>query len=265
MSATVAVAPVRLRSEVEKPEDIEILYWVGCCVSADDRVSGIARSLARILNAAGVRFAVLGGEEHCCGDPARRTGNEYNFEILARANIETFERYGVTRIVAHCPHCVNTLRNEYPRFGGMYEVLHHSQLVKQLLDEGRLKLARKLPGTVVFHDPCYLARYDGVVAEPRAALDAAVGARVEMKRSRERTFCCGGGGGHSFFEAEGGERINRLRARQAIATGAQTLCTACPYCLEMMEDGVRTAAGQGGPPAMRVRDVAEIVAEALGE
>ncbi len=259
----IAHAPVRLRSQVERPEDIDWLYWVGCCVSADDRVSSIARAVARILQEAGVRFAVLGGEEHCCGDPARRTGNEFNFEALARENIETFERYGVTRIVAHCPHCVNTLRNEYPRFGGKYEVLHHTELIRELIESGKLKLSRKLPDTAVYHDPCYLARYDGVVAPPREVLDSVVSRRVEMKRSRERTFCCGGGGGHSFFEAEGGERINRLRARQALATGAATLCTACPYCLEMMEDGVRTAALEGEPPAMRVRDVAEIVAEAL--
>ncbi len=256
----IAPATVRLRSEVEKPEDIEILYWVGCCVSADDRVSGIARAVARILGEAGVKFAVLGREEHCCGDPARRTGNEYNFEVLARANIETFERYGVTRIVAHCPHCVNTLRNEYPRFGGNYQVLHHTELIRALLESGRLKPARRLPDTVVFHDPCYLARYDGVTEPPRAVLDAAVARRVEMRRHGTKTFCCGGGGGHSFFEAEGGGRINRIRAREAAATGAATLCTACPYCLEMMEDGVRTELPDGGP---RVRDIAELVAEAL--
>ncbi len=253
-----APAAVRLRSEVERPEDLEILYWVGCCVSADDRVSAIARAVARILTAAGVRFAVLGGEEHCCGDPARRTGNEYNFEVLARANIETFTRYGVTRIVAHCPHCLNTLRNEYPRFGWRCEVVHHTELIRELLASGRLKPARRLPDTVAFHDPCYLARYSGIVAAPRAVLDATVGGRKELRRSGTGTFCCGGGGGHSFFEAEGGERINRIRAREALGTGATTVCTACPYCLEMMEDGV---AGAGG--SARVRDIAELVAQAL--
>ena len=255
----IATPVVRLRSEVERPEDIEFLYWVGCCVSADDRVSGIARALARILDAAGVRFAVLGGEEHCCGDPARCTGNEFQFEMLAQENIETFRRYGVTRIVVHCPHCLNTLRNEYPRLGGSFEVLHHTQLIQQLLDNGRLKLARRLPEKVTFHDPCYLARYNGEVEAPRRVLDAAVAGRAEMARSRENAFCCGGGGGHSFFEAEGGERINRLRARQALATAAPVLCTACPYCLTMLQDGVLSEGGAD----MRVRDVAEIVAELL--
>lgn len=251
---------VRLRADVARPEDIDLLYWVGCCVSADARVSAIARAVARILNAAGVRFAVLGGEEHCCGDPARRTGNEFQFETLARANIETFKRYGVTRILAHCPHCLHVLRNEYPRFGADFEVVHHTELIRELLATGRLKPARHLVGTAVFHDPCYLARYSHVVAAPRQVLDAVSEKRVEMHRSKEGTFCCGGGGGHSFFESEGsGQRINRLRAREAIATGARTVCTACPYCLSMMEDGVRVE----GAEAVRVRDVAELVAELI--
>ncbi len=238
--------------------------------------------MARILNAAGVRFAVLGGEEQCCGDPARRTGNEYHFETLARANIETLHRYGVTRILAHCPHCLHVLRNEYPRFGGDFEVVHHTELIRELLASGRVKLARRHAGAVTFHDPCYLARYNRVTAAPRQVLDAASEKRVEMHRSGEGTFCCGGGGGHSFFEddatvaaPEGAPgprpngapgtagavpgRINRIRAREALATGSATICTACPYCLSMMEDGVRVEGAEG----VRVRDVAEVVAELL--
>ncbi len=270
---------VRLRSEVEKPEDIDLLYWVGCCVSADDRVSAIARAVARILTAAGVRFAVLGGEEQCCGDPARRTGNEFHFETLARANIETFRRYGVTRILAHCPHCLHVLRNEYPRFGADFEVVHHTELIRELIDSGRLKLVRRHAGITTFHDPCYLARYNRVTAAPRRVLDAASEKRVEMHRMGERTFCCGGGGGHSFFEdtpaGAGGigpagngngarpagrpERINAIRTREALATGSDTICTACPYCLSMMEDGVRVE----GAERVRVRDIAEVVAELI--
>jgi len=254
MSAT--MLPIRVRADVESPEDIDLLYWVGCCVSADDRVSSIARAVAHILTAAGLRFAVLGGEEQCCGDPARRTGNEFHFETLARANIETLQRYGVKRILAHCPHCLYVLRNEYPRFGGNFEVVHHTELIAELIESGRLKLAGPVPGTVTYHDPCYLARYAGVVKQPRAALRATGAKLTEMRRSGASAFCCGGGGGHSFFEADGGERINRIRAREALGTRSATVCTACPYCLSMMEDGLRVEAAQD----VVVRDIAEVVA-----
>ncbi len=253
MSAT-TLLPIRVRADVASPDDIDLLYWVGCCVSADDRVSSIARAVARILTAAGVRFAVLGGEEQCCGDPARRTGNEFHFETLARANIDTLQRYGVKRIVAHCPHCLHVLRNEYPRFGGNFEVVHHTQLIAELVASGRLRLAGPVPDAVTYHDPCYLARYAGVVRQPRAALKA-TGARVkEMPHAGVDTFCCGGGGGHSFFETR--ERINRIRAREALATGSKTVCTACPYCMSMMEDGIRVE----GAENVAVKDVAELVA-----
>lgn len=256
----ITAAPVvRRRSDVERAEDLEILYWVGCCVSADDRVSAIARAMAKILAAAGVRFAVLGGEEHCCGDPARRTGNEFQFATLVQENLETFERYGVTRIVAHCPHCLNTFRNEYPRFGAKLEVLHHTELIRDLIDGGRLKLSGRLPETVTFHDPCYLARYNGQTEAPRRVLEAVAEKRTELARHGESTFCCGGGGGHSFFEAEGGEHINRLRARQVLVTGASTVCTACPYCLTMVRDGLLAEGGEH----IHVKDIAEIVADLL--
>jgi Fe-S oxidoreductase len=251
-----ATLQVRLRSNVGRPEDIELLYWVGCCVSADDRVSSVARAVVRILNAAGVRFAVLGGEEQCCGDPARRTGNEFHFATLARQNIETLQRYGTTRILAHCPHCLHVLRNEYPRFGGHFEVIHHSELIRDLIESGRLRLSERFAGSLTYHDPCYLARYNAVVSAPRQVLAAAGARPVEMARAREQTFCCGGGGGHLFFESDGGERINRIRAREAIATHCETVCTACPYCLQMMEDGV----GAEGAPGVAVRDIAEVVA-----
>ncbi len=250
-----APVSVRLRADVESPDDIDLLYWVGCCVSADDRVSSIARSVARILDAAGVRFAVLGGEEQCCGDPARRTGNEFHFEALARANIETLQRYGVKRILAHCPHCLHVLRNEYPRFGGNFEVMHHTELIAELVAQGKLRLAGPVPEPLTYQDPCYLARYAGVVKAPRAVLKATGARLTEMRRSGTGSFCCGGGGGHSFFESDGG-RINRLRAREALATGTTTVCTACPYCLSMMEDGLRVE----GADQVAVKDVAELVA-----
>ncbi|MBI4520596.1 MAG: (Fe-S)-binding protein [Gemmatimonadetes bacterium] len=252
---------VRTLREVGSAEEIEVLYWVGCAAALDERLQRVARAMVRVLQHAGVRFAVLGAEERCTGDPARRTGNELHFQILASENIATLNRYGVRRIVTHCPHCLHTLRNEYPRLGGAYEVLHHSEFVYALIADGRLRLPRPLDETLVFHDPCYLGRYNGIFDAPREILDRVGARRVELERTRARSFCCGAGGGHAFFEDRGGGKVNVNRAREAVASGASTVCTACPFCLSMLEEGVAAAAPRG---AVRVRDFVELVAEMIG-
>jgi heterodisulfide reductase subunit D len=249
---------VKEMSEVGNAEEIEILYWVGCAAAADKRIGSIAQSMVRVLNRAGVSFAVLGPEERCTGDPARRTGNEFHYDMLARANIETLDRYGITRIVTHCPHCLHTMGNDYPQLGGRYRVIHHTQFVRELIETGRLELQAPLEELVTFHDPCYLGRYNGVFEAPRQVLVQLTRRTIEMKRSRERSFCCGAGGGHAFFEDRAGGKVNENRAREALDTGASTLCTACPFCLSMMEDGIPGASPDSG---MKVRDLVELVDE----
>ncbi len=214
---------------------------------------------------AGVCFAVLASKERCNGDVARRTGNEFHYDLLASANVETLNGAGVTHIVTHCPHCLQQLRHEYRAFGGRYEVVHHSELVGALIEEGRVRLA---PGAarerVTFHDPCYLGRYNGEFDAPRRVLDALQVERVEMARSRNQSFCCGAGGGHAFFEdADGGEKINAVRAREAAATGASTVVTGCPFCLTMLASGTRAVASEERP--LQTRDFVELVADALAD
>ena len=247
---------------VERPEELELLYWVGCAAAFDERLQAVARALVRVMTHAGVRFAVLGAEERCSGDPARRTGNEFHFQMLARENIATLDRYAVRRIVTHCPHCFHTLTHEYRALGGSYEVIHHAELVQELIEAGRIRLSHKLDETLVYHDPCYLGRFNGRFDAPRRVLDVVGPNRVEMKRSRERSFCCGAGGGHVFFEDEAGGKVNVNRAREVIETGASTVCTACPFCLSMLEEGVAAVAPSSGA---RVRDLVELVAEALDD
>jgi Fe-S oxidoreductase len=258
---------VRTLAEVTEPADLDLVYWVGCAATTDERVREVARATVRIMDHAGVRFAVLGSEERCSGDPARRTGNEYHYEMLARANVETLDRYGVRRIVTHCPHCLQSLLHEYPAFGGTYEVLHHTELVASLIEEGRIDLGTSERGsatatpTVTFHDPCYLGRYNRIFEPPREVLDDLDLVRAEMPRSGEGSFCCGAGGGHAFFDDGDGGKINRNRMREAAATGADIVCTACPFCLGMLEDAARAERPGGGAP--RVRDLAELVADRL--
>jgi Fe-S oxidoreductase len=233
----------------------EILYWVGCAASFDERAQTSARSTAKLLQAAGVDFAILGPAEACNGDPARRMGNEYVFQAYAEQNVETLNEAGVRRIVASCPHCFNTLANEYPDFGGHYEVVHHSELLAELVREGRLSPAAS-EQPITYHDSCYLARHNDVLEAPRE-LAAAVGQPIEMARSGRRTFCCGAGGAHMWME-ERAKPINEERVREAAATGAATLAVACPFCTVMLDDGVK---GTGGD--MRVADVATLLAEAV--
>jgi Fe-S oxidoreductase len=234
----------------------EYLYWVGCATSFDERARKTGEATARLLKRAGVDFAILGPREACTGDPARRMGNEYVFQAYAEQNVETLNEAGVTKIVTGCPHCFNTLGNEYPDFGGEYEVVHHSELLARLVAEGRLAPQRDQGLSITYHDSCYLARHNDVLAPPRE-LVAAVGEPVEMERSGKQTFCCGAGGAHMWME-ERGSQINENRVREAAATGAQTLAVACPFCTVMLDDGV-----QGAGEELRVVDVATLLDEAI--
>ena len=246
---------VRVLEPGEAPP--EVLYWVGCAASYDERARETAISTAKLLQAAGVDFAILGPRESCTGDPARRMGNEYVFQAFAEGNVETLNDAGVTKIVASCPHCFNTLANEYPDFGGRYEVMHHTELLSDLVREGRLSPVQG-EGTITYHDSCYLARHNDVMAEPRELVEA-VGRPVEMERHGRRTFCCGAGGAHMWME-ERGSAINEERVRQAAETGADTLAVACPFCTVMLDDGVRTSGKQ-----LRVADVATLLAESIAD
>jgi Fe-S oxidoreductase len=233
----------------------EYLYWVGCAASFDERARETARSTAKLLTAAGVDFAILGALEACTGDPARRMGNEFVFQAYAEQNVATLGEAGVTKIVASCPHCFNTLAHEYPDFGGNYEVVHHTELLASLVREGRLAPTAS-EESITYHDSCYLARHNDVRSQPRE-LAAAVGRPVEMERREERTFCCGAGGAHMWMEERGGA-INEERVREAAETGASTLAVACPFCTVMLDDGVKSSGRD-----MRVVDVATLLAESI--
>ena len=233
----------------------EVLYWVGCAAAFDERARTAAISTTKLLLAAGVDVAILGPRESCTGDPARRAGNEYVFQSFAEANVATLDEAGVTKIVASCPHCFNTIANEYPDFGGRYEVMHHSELLAELVRDGRLS---PVVGdtTITYHDSCYLARHNDVLGAPRE-LVASIGRPLEMARSGKRTFCCGAGGAHMWME-ERGNQINEERAREATATGADTLAVACPFCTVMLDDGVRQTGSE-----LRVADVSTLLVESL--
>jgi Fe-S oxidoreductase len=233
----------------------EYLYWVGCASSFDERARRTAESTAKLLLSAGIDFAVLGPRESCTGDPARRMGNEYLFQAFAEHNVGVLHEAGITKVVANCPHCFNTLANEYPDFGGRYEVVHHSELLARLVREGRLA-ARPDENAITYHDSCYLARHNDVLEGPRDIV-AAVGRPVEMPRSGKSTFCCGAGGAHMWME-ERGAPINLERVREAAGTGAETLAVACPFCTVMLDDGVQSAGED-----LRVVDVATLLVERL--
>jgi len=240
--------------------DAEYVYWVGCAVAFDERARSIATSLVAILRTAGVDFAVLGSEERCTGDPARRIGNEYLFQERARQNIEVLNGHGVRRIVTSCPHCFNTLANEYPDLGGHYQVVHHTQLIDELIKAGRIVLERPLEETVTYHDSCYLGRWNGVYTPPRDILARIPGVRlVEMARSRREGMCCGAGGGRMWME-EGAPRVNHRRLDQALETAATRVATACPFCLAMFDEGI---AAQGAAERVAADDVAVYVARSM--
>ena len=239
----------------------EYLFWVGCTGAMVDRNIAVTRATAKVLAAGGIDFAVLGAEEACSGDPARRTGSELGFQTCAKTNIETFARYGVRKIITTCPHCFNTLRNEYPDFDGHYEVIHHSVLIEQLIREGRLALRRDLE-SVTYHDPCYLGRHNGVYDAPRNVVAALArpGAMRELEPGGSRSRCCGAGGGYAWMDDAPETRINHTRIEDVLASGATTAAVGCPFCLQMFDDGLRSRAPAGG---IRAADLAELVAEAL--
>jgi Fe-S oxidoreductase len=246
-------------------DGLDVLYWVGCAAAFDERNKRVARAFVTCLEAAGVRFAILGQEESCTGDPARRMGNDYVFQILASGNVDTLNRYrmGERTIVTACPHCFNTIANEYGQLGGQFRVVHHSVYLQELLSEGRLALdgSGALLRSVTFHDSCYMARYNDVIAAPRDVLGSVPGVELrEMERSGRNTFCCGAGGGRMWMEETRGTRINAERTRQALETGAETVATSCPFCMVMMRDGLADAAPAGDVTA---QDIAELLAGSL--
>lgn len=251
---------------VRENPSFEVLYWIGCAGSYDRRAQRVARAVVKLLHKAGVNFAILGTEEKCTGDSARRLGDEFLFQELAMANIATLARHGVRRIIAHCPHCVNAFLKDYPQFGGFFEVMHHTQLLAQLLRDGRLKVPTEgaASSSVTYHDPCYLARVNGIHAAPREVLQAALtGSKAdawrEMGRCKEKTSCCGAGGGRMWMEENPAQRVSTERAKEALSTGATTIAVGCPFCLTMMTDGVAANGAEA-----RVLDVAEILAERMG-
>ena len=247
-----------------KGETPEILFWVGCSGSFDQRAQKITRAFAAILDKAGVRYAILGKEEACTGDPARRAGNEFLFQMMAYQNIQTLNRYGVKKIVTACPHCFNILGNEYPELGGRYEVIHHTAFLQQLIDEGRIRVKEGGPfkgKRITYHDSCYLGRGNGIYEAPRHVLEALDAELVEMKRCRSKGLCCGAGGAQMFKEEEKGDtRVNFERTREAMDTGAGVIAAACPFCNTMLTDGVKHEEKE---EAVKVMDIAELIASSI--
>ena len=245
------------------PADVEYLYWVGCAGSLDERARKGTQATARMLKRAGVTFAILGPKESCTGDPVRRLGNEYLYQEQAQKNIETMSSAGVKKVIASCPHCFNALANEYPALGADFEVIHHSQLLSHLVAEGKLTPGGGYSGTVTYHDPCYLGRHNRIFDEPRSVIDAIPGAtQVEMRRCREKGFCCGAGGSRMWLEENLGTRINMDRTGEALGTGADVVSTACPYCMIMLDDAVKANARQDD---VRVMDVSQLLEESMSE
>ncbi len=250
-----------LQAQNKQPE---YLYWVGCAGAFDDRYQKVARAFTRILNHLGTDYAVLGKEETCNGDPARRAGNEMLFYIQASMVVETFERYEVKKIITTCPHCYNTFKNEYPDVGWSGEVIHHSQFLNNLIEEGKLKVPAGIfnGSRVVFHDPCYLGRANGEYEAPRRVIDALKTERVEMPRNKSFALCCGAGGAQMFKEAEtGNKEIYAERTEEALGTGASVIATACPFCMTMLTDGIKY---QNREEDVKNLDIAEMIANALG-
>ncbi|OYU55324.1 MAG: CoB--CoM heterodisulfide reductase [Chitinophagaceae bacterium BSSC1] len=256
---------VRTMAEMmQSGETPEILFWVGCAGSFDQRAQKITKAFASILDKVGINFAILGKEEACTGDPARRAGNEFLFQMMAYQNIQILNGYGIKKIVTTCPHCFNTLKNEYPELGGTYEVLHHASFLQQLIDEGKIKIKEggDFKGKKIsYHDSCYLGRANNIYEAPRKVLEALDVALVEMKRCKSNGLCCGAGGAQMFKEDEPGDkRINIERTDEALATGASVIAAACPFCNTMMTDGVKNREQEN---QVAVLDIAELIAASM--
>lgn len=250
-----------LMAKGEKPE---VLFWVGCAGSFDDRAKKITRAFVKILNSVGVKFAILGTEESCTGDPAKRAGNEFLFQMQAMTNIQVMNSYEVKKIVTTCPHCFNTLKNEYPGLGGDYEVMHHSQFLQKLMEEGKLKIeGGQFKGKKIsFHDPCYLGRGNGEYEAPRALLEELDAELVELKRCKAKGLCCGAGGAQMFKEAEPGTKeVNIERMEDVVEASPNIVAVGCPFCMTMMTDGVKNKEQE---ETLKVYDLAELIAEGNG-
>ena len=247
-----------------KGESPEVLFWVGCAGSFDQRAQRITKAFTTILNKVGTTYAILGKEEMCTGDPARRAGNEFMFQMMAYQNIQVLNGYNIKKIVTACPHCFNTLKNEYPELGGTYEVIHHASFLQQLIDEGKIKLIAggSFKGKkITYHDSCYLGRANNIYDAPRKVLEALDAELVEMKRCRSNGLCCGAGGAQMFKEEEKGDtRVNFERAKEAIETGASVIAAACPFCNTMMTDGIKNSNKE---EEVQVLDIAELIAASL--
>jgi Fe-S oxidoreductase/nitrate reductase gamma subunit len=253
--------PVSVKvDEVQTESEFEVLYWVGCAGAFDDRGRRVARAVATLLQRAGVKFKVLGPQERCSGDPARRLGEEGLFQEFARDNIRNLGRYGVKKIITQCPHCFNTLKNEYPDFGGHYEVLHHSEFISGLIADGRLKVEGDHHlQSVTYHDSCFLGRHNDVYSAPREALKSVPGLKlIEMPRNQEKSFCCGAGGANMWFDVGVGKKINNIRYGEAITTGAEVIATACPFCMTMFDDA---QSSKGASGMVQIRDISEILVD----
>ncbi|TAF74847.1 MAG: (Fe-S)-binding protein [Bacteroidetes bacterium] len=253
-----------LAEMIAQGKNPDIVFWVGCAGSFDDRYKKVTLSIIKILNHVGINYAVLGSEESCTGDPARRTGNEFLFQMQAVQNIQVLNGYNVKKIVTACPHCFNTLKNEYPDLGGNYEVIHHSELIQELINSGKIKLsdANEFKGKkITYHDSCYLGRSNNVYEAPRQVLEILDADLVEMKRSKRNGLCCGAGGGQMFKEPEKGTKdINIERIEEALGTGADYVATACPFCMVMMTDGVKNKEKES---EVKVLDIAEYISKSL--
>src|SRR6476619_1377622 len=254
----------RMAEMMMNGETPDVLFWVGCAGSFDQRAQKITKAFATILERVGIKYAILGKEEACTGDPARRAGNEFLFQIMAYNNIQVLNNYGIKKIVTACPHCFNILINEYPELGGNYEVVHHTTFLQQLINEGKIKLKEggSFKGKrITYHDSCYLGRANNIYEAPRKVLEALDAELVEMKRCRSNGLCCGAGGAQMFKEEEkGNTRINWDRTEEAVATGASIIAAACPFCNTMLTDGVKTKEKED---SVQVLDVAELIAQSL--
>lgn len=248
----------------EKGESPEVLFWVGCAGSFDQRAQRITRAFVKILEKTGTQYAVLGKEEMCTGDPVRRAGNEFVFQMMAYQNIQILNSYSIKKIVTTCPHCFNIFKNEYPELGGTYEVMHHTTFLQQLINEGKIKLpdGSNFKGKrITYHDSCYLGRANDIYEAPRKVLELLDAELVEMKRCRTNGLCCGAGGAQMFKEEEKGNiRVNIERSREAIATGSDVIATACPFCNTMITDGVKNAEKEGD---VKVMDIAELIEQGM--